>query len=153
MEVDVDWTDKKIQMLRQLWSDGDTTAQIGAKLGCSKNAVIGKANRINLPHRPNPVQRQGGTPRQKTVASPIRRPKITITSSGEAAEPAAKPSAPAIPLRRFRRIQPSCCWPLGEPGASGFRFCEALCEQSRPYCANHLAVAYVKKKDHHEIML
>lgn len=149
----MDWTADKIEMLRQLWSSGDTTAQIGAKLGCSKNAVIGKAKRVGLVHRPNPVRRRGEATREKTLTPRMQRPKVTLITSHKAAEPAVNPIAPAVQIRRLRRAQPPCCWPLGEPGARDFRFCEALCEQGRHYCANHLAVAYVKKKDNNEITL
>jgi GcrA cell cycle regulator len=38
-------------------------------------------------------------------------------------------------------MQP-CCWPIGEPGKAGFRFCENLALLRRPYCAEHCDHAY-----------
>ena len=37
-----------------------------------------------------------------------------------------------------------CCWPEGEPGKPGFRFCGKPAVPSKPYCAEHCARAYVK---------
>jgi GcrA cell cycle regulator len=44
----------------------------------------------------------------------------------------------------------SCCWPLGEPGEAGFRFCGADALAPKPYCAEHAAIAYVKARDRRE---
>lgn len=52
---DMEWTAAVIANLRQLWADGHSTAEIGRRLGCSKNAVIGKARRMKLPRRQDPV--------------------------------------------------------------------------------------------------
>src|ERR1700730_8104820 len=55
-----DWSDDKIAKLRRLWDEGLPAAEIGRRLGTTKNAVIGKAWRLELPPRrvsdsPNPV--------------------------------------------------------------------------------------------------
>src|SRR5260370_20237734 len=54
------WTDDKVASSRELWDEGLPSAEIGRRLGISKNAVIGKAWRLELPPRrvsdtPNPV--------------------------------------------------------------------------------------------------
>jgi GcrA cell cycle regulator len=55
-----DWSDDRIAKLRRLWDEGLPAAEIGRRLGTTKNAVIGKAWRLELPPRrvsdsPNPV--------------------------------------------------------------------------------------------------
>jgi hypothetical protein len=35
-----------------------------------------------------------------------------------------------------------CCWPIGEPGKAGFRFCVNLALVRRPYCEEHCGHAY-----------
>lgn len=47
------WTEDQIATLRRLWDEGLSTAKIGLRLGCSKNAVIGKVRRIGLARRPH----------------------------------------------------------------------------------------------------
>ena len=42
------WTDERVALLRELWDSGMGTAEIGERLGMTKNAIIGKAHRIGL---------------------------------------------------------------------------------------------------------
>lgn len=61
------WTEKKITALKALWTEGHSTAEIGRRIQMSKNAVIGKADRIGL-SRPSPLKPKGsGKP-----AAPVR---------------------------------------------------------------------------------
>ena len=46
------WTDDKVKKLRELWTKGHTASQIAGLLGeTTRNAVIGKAHRLNLEER------------------------------------------------------------------------------------------------------
>jgi GcrA cell cycle regulator len=55
------WTDERIEKLKQLWSNGMTASQIAEELGgVSRNAVIGKAHRLDLQSRPSPVKANDG---------------------------------------------------------------------------------------------
>ena len=43
------WTDEKVAKLKELWGKGNTASQIAEIIGgLSRNAVIGKAHRLNL---------------------------------------------------------------------------------------------------------
>ena len=43
------WTDEKVSKLKDLWGKGQTASQIAEIIGgVSRNAVIGKAHRLNL---------------------------------------------------------------------------------------------------------
>ena len=70
------WTDDAIARLRQLWIDGMPTIAIGRSLGLSKNAIIGKAHRMELPARPSPIVRDG---RVKLASKPARTPVPSLT--------------------------------------------------------------------------
>jgi GcrA cell cycle regulator len=65
------------------------------------------------------------------------------------------PTAPATaaPVRtvapRSSRLV-ACCWPIGEPGAKTFRFCDDEALAGKPYCAEHARLAYVKVRDRRE---
>jgi GcrA cell cycle regulator len=47
-----DWTRERVALLRQLWDDGLSTAEIGRRMGLNKNQVVGKAHREGFPKRP-----------------------------------------------------------------------------------------------------
>jgi GcrA cell cycle regulator len=61
----MEWDDELIRRLEALWGEGHSTAEIGRRLNVTKNAIVGKAHRLNLPPRPSPIRRDGssGTPR------------------------------------------------------------------------------------------
>jgi GcrA cell cycle regulator len=61
------WTPERIEALTRLWEEGITTAEIGRRIGVTKNAVIGKVHRIGL------------TPRVITQKPPPRRNVFDFT--------------------------------------------------------------------------
>ncbi len=163
----MEWNEETILRLRGLWDDGHSTAEIGRRLGVSKNAVVGKAHRLGLPARPSPIRREGtGRPR---VAQPRRVTGPTLPplpacaatlpslpdlpppapSSGRPSNPPAAPVPRVVPAARVGRLQ-ACCWPLGEPGTRSFRFCDAESLAGKPYCAEHAQLAYVRVRDRRE---
>lgn len=149
------WTPEIILRLRTLWAEGISTAAIGIRLGVSKNAVVGKAHRLNLPARPSPIQ--PGSHRQR----PTRPPRVPVRlTTFVPARPAVRanrvppparvaPPRPTVPLTASpeypHRERTSCCWPIGEPGRPGFSFCGHPTVRSRPYCEWHGGIAYVGK--------
>lgn len=51
----MEWNEETIARLRALWAKGLSTAEIGRRMAISKNAVVGKAHRLNLPDRKSVV--------------------------------------------------------------------------------------------------
>ena len=167
----MDWSDETIARLRDLWAEGHSTAEIGRRLGVSKNAVVGKAHRLDLPARPSPIRpeaAEGAEPR-RVVSRRVEGPTLPPLSSTSAPAPAptlpvsppvaiaprpvpVPPPAPrvqAVSQRPYARVV-TCCWPLGEPGTRSFRFCDDPSEPGKPYCAEHARLAYVKVRDRRE---
>jgi GcrA cell cycle regulator len=50
-----EWTEDRMTILRSLWQEGLTTREIGARMGITKNAVVGKVHRLGLPKRLSPI--------------------------------------------------------------------------------------------------
>jgi GcrA cell cycle regulator len=165
----MEWAEETIIRLRELWSEGHSTAEIGRRLGVSKNAVVGKAHRLDLSARPSPIRREGtgGSSQRAPVrrlAGPTLPPLACTGIGGTPAQPspravpaavsaaprsvAAPPprEAPSPPPRPYGRVI-TCCWPIGEPGTRSFRFCDAESVPGKPYCAEHAQLAYVKVRD------
>ncbi len=45
------WTDETVETLRDMWAAGASAREIGERIDATRNAVIGKANRLGLSHR------------------------------------------------------------------------------------------------------
>jgi GcrA cell cycle regulator len=157
----MEWNDTVIAELRVLWSDGLSTAEIGRRLGISKNAVVGKAHRLDLSPRPSPIRRLERSADAPPPAPRAVGPTLAPLPSRPAPAPISAPvvTAPAIkpapPRRLAAVIAPAirvsaCCWPIGEPGKPSFHFCDAVAVQGKPYCAEHAQLAYVKIRDRRE---
>lgn len=168
----MEWTEETIVRLRALWAEGLSTAEIGRRLGASKNAVVGKAHRLELPARPSPIRRDptgaGRAPQPRRISGPTLPSFASATSatvdSGlpdplPAAAQAVQQSVASRPEPRpapLRLVAPrparsmACCWPLGEPGTPSFRFCGDDALPSKPYCDAHAQLAYVRVRDRRE---
>lgn len=170
-----DWNAEVIACLRAFWDAGLSTAEIGRRMGLTKNSIVGKAHRLNLPPRPSPIrrreagnrvavpepERQGGQPLPSPATSDaaraaqaVRKPKPAARTSKRGQgrglpSPASSSSVGSGQAGGYVRgpVPRSCCWPIGEPGKRGFRFCEATATPGKPYCAEHARVAYVRLDD------
>ena len=168
------WDENTIRNLRDLWSQGLSTAAIGRRLGVSKNAIVGKAHRLDLDARPSPIRRDVVKPVMErpsayaraagptlpplpsarpapltppTNIQPLRSiPAFGVRPPPPVPAPAPRPIMPSAPIQA-RRSAPSCCWPIGEPGTKTFRFCDDTSMPGKPYCADHAKLAYVKIRD------
>ena len=61
------WTDEKVKKLRDLWTKGHTASEIAALLGdTTRNAVIGKAHRLELEERA-PSKNKPSSEKKKTT--------------------------------------------------------------------------------------
>lgn len=56
-------------------------------------------------------------------------------------------STPVEQTFQKRSNHAECCWPIGDPGVKGFHFCGAPAIPGKPYCLEHVQVAYVKLRD------
>jgi GcrA cell cycle regulator len=160
----MEWSSEAIDTLRALWAEGHSTAEIGRRMGVSKNAVVGKAHRLNLSARPSPIRRdvEAGRPAapRPAAARPVApRPAVARPAAAAPVAVAPRPAMPAPPaaapaaavLRPFQRLGGrACCWPIGEPGTPEFRFCTSEALSGKPYCPEHASVAYVRARDRRE---
>jgi GcrA cell cycle regulator len=87
---------------------------------------------------------QSRSPSAPRPVSPAPMPRPIVQAPRPVAAPPPRPVA--VAPRPYGRIV-TCCWPLGEPGTREFRFCDVPSEPGRPYCEDHVKLAYVKVRD------
>ena len=147
------WNDVIITALIQLWNEGRSGAEIARRLNVSRNSVIGKAHRLDLPGRPSPIRYIEGERKPRTKASrhkialePISTlPSLrTATAIPNCTPTQTLPSQPEQKGGAFKADR--CCWPIGDPGASSFQFCGESALPGKPYCQEHANRAYLKKQ-------
>jgi GcrA cell cycle regulator len=153
MNSEFEWTDDTVRKLRQLWFEGHSTAEIGRRMGVTKNAVVGKAHRLDLPARPSPI-RTSNSPRP-TRQQPIPRLADTmplaslrgenICPTFERIAPLDTPG-PRVAVAPRRVGSHPCCWPIGEPGTPAFRFCDEPAPLDVLYCDEHARLAYKARR-------
>ncbi len=78
-----DWNDQAISTFRTLWDAGHSTAEIGRHMGVTKNAIVGKAHRLDLPARSSPIRsasldRPGSAPCIPLPAPTINSPSLVV---------------------------------------------------------------------------
>lgn len=78
------WDQEALYLLRQLWTEGHSTTEIGRRMGVSKNSIVGKAHRMDLDGRPSPIIRHAADHSRKPVPS-VPRPKFTLPPFGSIA--------------------------------------------------------------------
>lgn len=145
------WTDERIETLKKLYEDGLSASQIGAELGASRNAVIGKVHRIGLKrrgHRPAGLRPhpQHKPQRHHPISRPaIKRGAVVQIQQERYVEP--PPTDNVIPKGQrcslLELTSKTCRWPIGDPGSADFFFCGGPSDNNldQPYCSYHSRVA------------
>jgi GcrA cell cycle regulator len=130
------WTDERVQLLKKLWCEGKTAAEIAQELGgVTRNAVIGKAHRLKLSNRISPIQQNTVKPaaRAKTEDRPVAPRRAAANTD----TPIKVMGVSMVDLK-----DKMCRWPLGDPKDPEFHFCGCSTVAGLPYCGEHAKIAY-----------
>ena len=145
------WTEEKVAKLKELWSKGHTASQIAEALGdTTRNAVIGKAHRLNLEARaPSKQSSQSST----SVNRPVRRGSAPISRKAKFQSILLdKNFEPEIPKSLEELTDQTCKWPIGHPNEEKFYFCGRKPEGEYPYCKLHVLYAFQPKGTKEEVL-
>jgi GcrA cell cycle regulator len=140
------WTAERLALLKIHFEAGLSCSQIGAEIGVSRNAVIGKLSRLNLARDKagnRPLVRKSAAKRPREPSVP--RPRLQLLRALHAAP---LPAADSEPIHNghccslFELSDDRCRWPISTPGADDFCFCGNPPVEGLPYCAGHSRLAY-----------
>ena len=138
------WNDEKVAKLKELWGTGTTASQIAEVIGgISRNAVIGKANRLNLSSKiktrnvslNKKFQNDLPDDSKQKRGRKSRFQSLVIEKDFEPENP-----------KKLEELDDSLCkWPIGHPEEEAFYFCGRSSLKDFSYCKLHLLYAYQPK--------
>ena len=139
------WTDEKVNKLKDLWGKGQTASQIAEIIGgVSRNAVIGKAHRLNLSAkiktRPTISSNNlaNSTSNNIVLKKGSRKQKFRSLLLDKNFEPAKN-------LQLEELNEETCKYMEGHPDDNDSSFCGRKTVEKFSYCPLHLMMVFQPK--------
>ena len=165
------WDNATLKKLKALTGKGLSTSEIGKRLGMSKNAIVGKLNRLGWNAKAGGAT--AGAEKKAEVTKPDDKPVVAKKTTVKKSEPAKKTSVKATVTKttpkvaeaktdakttaknlamhqriiqhslEMANLKPNQCrWPIGDPDSEHFHFCGETVFIGKPYCYEHCKQAY-----------
>ena len=145
------WTPEKVGILKELWGKGNTAGQIASIIGeVTRNAVIGKAYRLNLAAKSIPrsknykqvsqIQENVTQPERKTHRSKFK--SLLLDKNFE----------PENPKSLEELHDEICRWPIGHADEPNFYFCGRKSMKNFSYCKLHVLYAFQPKNKKEDLI-
>ncbi|HEY2228028.1 MAG TPA: GcrA family cell cycle regulator [Xanthobacteraceae bacterium] len=137
------WTSARVEQLTACIKAGYSCSQIAVEIGVTRNAVIGKMNRLGLSRPRVDLAREPERKRDAWRPRTLTQHQILMDLPPEPASPEEAISLSSGPGCSLLELSPGKCrWPLSEPGTEAFCFCGNRQVEGLPYCVGHARIAY-----------
>ena len=144
------WTEEKVAKLKELWGKGNTASQIAEIIGgISRNAVIGKAHRLNLSAKIKTRSAINYNNSQKANENSVtkrgRKSKfrsLLLDNSFEAAKN----------LSLEELTDTTCKYMDGHPDQKGSSFCGRKTVEKYSYCPLHMLIVWQTRDRKDELL-
>ena len=138
------WTEEKVEKLKELWGKGNTASQIAEIIGgISRNAVIGKAHRLNLSAK---IKQRSSASNQTSNA---KFDSVNIKRQGRKGKFKSflldKDFEPAKNLNLEELNDQTCKYMEGHPNEHDATFCGRKNVEKFSYCPLHLMIVFQPK--------
>ena len=138
------WTPDREKKLKDLWKKGHTASQIASIIGdTTRNAVIGKAHRLNLQARATSKRITSKTKTEENNV-PTKEGKLSRKARFKALL-LDKNFEPENPKKLEELTDETCRGPIGHPYEKTFYFCGRKSMEKFPYCKLHVLYAFQPK--------
>ena len=139
------WNEEKVEKLKELWGKGSTASQIAEIIGgISRNAVIGKAHRLNLSSKIKTRNTSSSKNFDNNIEEDSSKQRRGRKSKFQSLI-IEKDFEPENPKKLEELDESSCKWPVGHPEEQSFYFCGRSSLKDFSYCKLHLLYAYQPK--------
>jgi len=143
------WTEEKVAKLKELWGKGNTASQIAEILGgVTRNAVIGKAHRLNLSGKI--VAKKGSLIQKNNKTKNLNYKKVREGKFKSLV--IEKDFEPEKPKQLEELDENSCKWPIGHPDEENFYFCGRTSLKDFSYCKLHVMYAFQPKNKKEDVV-
>jgi len=142
------WNLEKEEKLKKLWGKGNTASEIAQIIGgVTRNAVIGKAHRLNLASKSGIHKAKKYKEESKKLSS--NNKKVSIRSKFKSIL-LDKNFEPENPKSLEELTEKTCKWPIGHPNEESFYFCGRSSIKGYSYCRLHVLYSFQIRGDNKE---